>query len=101
MARIVVHRKKKYNVVGKLVYQSQGPYIILDRSSLITYNCRKYDKPTSAIKKFKTEDLYLLLSSIYPPGLVDIPDLQYLNSDFDSLHHPLAKDFNIEAYNTR
>ena len=65
MARIVANSKKKYKIVGKLVYQSREPYIILYRSSLGTYNCRNYGKPTSTIKKFKTKDLYLLPLSLF------------------------------------
>ena len=100
MACIIVHSKKKDNVVGKLLYQIRGPYIILDRLSLGTYNCRKYGKPTSAIKNIRTEDLYLLPPSIFPTESVDTSNLRYLISDSDPLHHHFAKDFNIGAYNT-
>ena len=100
MDRIIVHSKKKKNVVEKCVYQVRGLYIILDHSSLGTYNCRKYGKPTSAIKKFRIEDLSLLPPYIFSPESVDTSNLQYLNSDFSQLYYPIATDFNNEAYYT-
>ena len=100
MARIVVNSNKSDGVVKKLVYQTRGPYTIIERVSLGTYDCRKYGKPDGTIKKFRTEDLYLLPPAIFPCESTDSTDLRYLNSDFAPLHHPFTKDFNIEAYNT-
>ena len=51
MAHIIVYRNKKKSIVGKLVYQTRGPYIILETTSLGVYNCRKYGKPNGATKK--------------------------------------------------
>ena len=99
MAQIVVHSKKKSVVVGKLIFQTRGPYIILEQSSFGAYNCRKYGKPKGAIKKFRTEDLYMLPPAVYPSEPCDTPDLQYFNTDSSPLRHSFAKDFNIEAYN--
>ena len=83
------------------MFQTRGPYNILEQSSFGAYNCRKYGKPEGEIKKFLTEDLYMLPLAVYPSESCDTPDLRYLNADFAPLHHPFAKDFNIEAYNTR
>ena len=101
MAGIVVNSNKGDGVVKKLVYQTRGPYTIIERVSLGTYDCRKYGKPDGTIKKFRTEDLYLLPPDIFPCESTDSTDLRYLSNDFAPLHHPFTKDFNIEAYNTR
>ena len=83
------------------MYQTQGPYVIISKASLGTYNCRKYGNPDGSIKQFRTEDLYLLPPAIYPSEPIDTAGLRYLNSDFALLHHPFSKTFDIEAYNTR
>ena len=101
MVRTVVHSNKSKGVVGKLVYQTRGPYVVVDKSSEITYNCKKYGKPGAIVKKFRTEDLYLLPPQILPCDSADTADLWYLHSDFAPLSHPFSKKFDIEAYNTR
>ena len=101
MARIIVNSNRSDGIVKKLVYQTRGPYTVIERVSLGTYDCRKYGKPDGTIKKFRTEDLYLPPPDIFPCESTDSTDLCYLNNDFAPLHHPFTKDFNIEAYNTR
>ena len=101
MIRSEVHSNKDKGIVKKLVYQSRGHYTVVTASSKGTYNCRKYGKPQGTIKKFRTEDMYLLPPLIYPGESLDTADLRYLNSDFAPLHHPFSKSFDIEAYNTR
>ena len=101
MARIVVQSKKKSGIVGKLLFNTRGPYIVLDKSSFGAHNYRKYGKPTGLIKKFRTEYLYLLPPAVYPSKTCNTSDLRYLNDNFAPLYHPFAKDFNIEAYITR
>ena len=101
MARIVVNSNKSDGVIKKLVYQTWGQYTIIDRVSLGTYDCMKYGKLNGTIKEFRTKDLSLLPPAIFSCEFIDSPDLRYLNIDFAPLHHPLAKDFNIKAFNTR
>ena len=76
MARFEVQSKKDKKIVAKLVYQTREPYVIVSKASLGTYNCRKYGKPEGAIKKFRTEDLYLLPPTVYPCEPVDTVLLQ-------------------------
>lgn len=101
MVRSEVQSKKGKKIVVRLVYQTRGPYVIISKASLGTYNCRKYGNPESTVKKFRAEDLHLLPPAVYPCEQANTADLWYLNSDFAPLHHLFTKTFDIEAYNTR
>ena len=66
IVRTFVHSNKDKGVVAKLVHQTRGPYIIVDKSSEATYHCMKYGKLNGVLEKFRTEDLYLLPPVILP-----------------------------------
>jgi len=51
--------------VGKLSYQARGPFKFISDLGQQSFEVQKLDKPDSAIRKYKSADLYLL-----PPSLI-------------------------------
>ena len=100
MARVAVQSNKSAGRVAKLVYQSRGPFIVVEPTGFSSYQVRRYGKPESALRKFMTEDLYMLPPAIMPCANSDTSDMRYINSDYAPIKHPFDDNFNIEAYNT-
>ena len=99
MERIVVNSKSDEERVQKLVYQSRGPYVVINDTSNGAYEVRRFGKPNGALHKFLTDDLYLLPKQLLPCEHLDTPDMRYLNSDFAPVNHPFG-NFDLESYNT-
>ena len=100
MGRVAVQSKASRGVVGKLVYQSRGPFIVIEDAGRSTYKVRKYGKPNSPLSKFMAEDLYLLPPQILPGEYIDTTDMRYMNFEFAPQNHPFTKTFDVEGYNT-
>ena len=90
--------KKSAQRAGKLVYQSKGLFIIVKdtgHSNLV----RRYDKTNSSLRKYMTQDLYILPPN-FPCKHLDTPNVMYLNSDFAPKNRPFANTLDIASYNT-
>ena len=85
--------------VGKLSYQPQGPFKIISDLGQQSFEVQKLDKPDSAIRKYKSSDLYLLPPSFFPPEPLDMMDQRYLNYEKAPIVSPLQKPLGIEMYN--
>eukprot|EP00978_Attheya_sp_CCMP212_P002095 scaffold4330_cov38-Attheya_sp.AAC.3 len=73
-------------IVGKLTYQSRGPFEIVKDLSFSAYTVRSLGKPDATTCK-------------YPP--LDTSDFRYMNSGFSPLLDTLkANPLNIESYNS-
>mmetsp|Transcript_30102 Transcript_30102/g.28997 ORF Transcript_30102/g.28997 Transcript_30102/m.28997 type:complete len:86 (+) Transcript_30102:3-260(+) len=57
------------------------------------------EKPDSALRKFMTEDVYILSPDILPCEHLDTPDMRYINSDFTPDKYPFDNTADIESYN--
>ena len=99
MGRVAVQSKKSIQRVGKLVYQSKGPFVVVEDTGNDAYLVRRYGKPNGPLMKYMTQDLYLLPPTILPCEHMDTPDMRYLNSDFAPQNQPFG-DLDIESYNT-
>lgn len=62
------------------------------------YEVHPHDKPSGALHKFLTEDLYLLPNQTLLCEHLDTPDMRYLNSDFAPVNCPFG-NFDLESYN--
>lgn len=64
MGRVTEQSKKSTQRVGKLVYQSKGPFIIVKDTGHSSYLMRRCGKPNSSLRKYMTQYLYLLTPTI-------------------------------------
>ena len=64
-----------------------------------SYMVRRYAKPERSLRKFMTEDLYMLPPAIFPCEHLDTPGMRYINSDFAPIKHPFDNTVDIESYN--
>ena len=101
MARIACTSNAKEAVVGKLLFESNGPFKVVSVAELNSYEVRRYGKLDSALQKFSGDNLYLLPCQILPCISFDTLDQRFLNRDFAPLYHPLTDDFEIEGYNVQ
>ena len=63
------------------------------------YLVAHYGKESSATRKYKGCELYLLPPSIFPHNPVDTMDQRYLNFSHAPIVSPLKKSLQIELYN--
>jgi len=75
MAKVDVQSKRSVGWIAKLVYQSKGPFVVVEDTGFSAYMVRRYGKPDSALRKFMTEDLYMLPLAILPCEHFDTPDM--------------------------
>ena len=102
MGRVAVMSKAKEGKVAKLVYQSRGPFIIVEDTGHSSYIVKRYGNSNSLPTfKFLAEDLYLLPRQVLPCDPVDTTDMRYLNTDYAPMKHPFEGSFDIAGYNTR
>ena len=100
MGRVAVQSNKSIQRLGKLVYQSRGPFVVVKDTGHSSYFSRRYGKPDEPLSKYMTQDLYMLPPTILPCEHLDTPDMRYLNIDFAPKNHPFANTLDIESYNT-
>jgi len=99
MGRIAVQSKSTKGIVGKLVFQTRGPFVIIEKTQGSSYTVRAYGIDNGHTQKFQTEDLYLLPKEILPCEHLDLPDMRYMNFDFAPTNHPFGKAFDVTGYN--
>jgi len=99
MGRIAVQSNSAKGVVGKLVFQTRGPFVVIGKTQGSSYIVRQYGVNDGPKQKFQTEDLYLLTKEILPCEHLDLPDMKYMNFDYAPTNHPFGKAFNIAGYN--
>jgi len=99
MGKIAVQSNSIRGIVGKLVFQTRGPFVIVKKTQGSSYIVRPYGTETGTTQKFQTEDLYLLPKEILPCEHLDLPDMRYMNFDFAPTNHPFGKAFDITGYN--
>lgn len=98
-ARVVVQSQAATGAVRKLSYQAKGPFqitAILDGDS---YEVQRYGHPSSATRKYKGCDLFLLPPAIFPNDPLDTTDYKYLNFDHVPLVDPLKSALRIDFHN--
>ena len=98
-AHVQVQSNAAIGQVGKLSYQARGPFKIISDLGQQSFEVQKLDKPDSAIRKYKSADLYLLPPSLFPPEPLDMMDQRYLNYENAPIVSPLRKPLGIEMYN--
>ena len=64
-----------------------------------SYLVARYGKESSATRKYKGCELYLLPPSIFPHNPIDTTDQRYLNFSHAPIVSPLKKSLQIELYN--
>ena len=98
-ARTIVQSKSENGTVEKLSYRSKGPFQVKEVLQGDSYLVQRYGDDSSATRKYKSIDLFLLPPVIYPHDPLDTTDFRYLNFDNAPLVNPLQKNLNIEMYN--
>ena len=98
-AHVAVTSNAAKNVVKKLSYQAKGPFIVVEDLGHDSYSVRRYNKPDSATRKYKSHDLFLLPPFLFPHEEVDTMDVRYLNYSHAPVPSPLQRPLNIELYN--
>ena len=98
-AHVQVKSNANQGDVKKLSYQSRGPFQIAKILGNNSYKVKRYNKPDSAVCKYKGRNLYLLPPAIFPRDPLDITDQQYLNYDHAPVISLLKKKMNIKLYN--
>ena len=72
---------------------------MVEDTGFSVYIYLRYGKPDSALRKFMTEDLYILPPVILLCGYLNTPNIRYLNSDVVPIKHPFDNKVDIESYN--
>ena len=99
MAKVAVQSKRSVSRGIKLVYQSKGPFVVVENTGFSLYMVLRYGKPDSALRKFMTGNLYMLPLTILSCEHLSTPDIRYLNSKFAPIKHPFDNTTDIESYN--
>ena len=101
MARVAVQSRKHEGISAKIVFQTRGPFVVVENTGFSTCKVRRFNKPQSVIQTFMNQDLYLLPSQVFPCENFDTPDLRYLSSDFAPVKKPFHKVLDFESYNVK
>ena len=97
-AHVQVQSNSEKGDVKKLSYQARGPFRIIKVLDANSYIVQRYNDPSSASRKYKGTELYLLPPSLFPHEPLDTMDERYLNSSFAPVVSPLKKPFQISLY---
>ena len=98
-ARVTVQSKADLGTVAKLAYKAKGPFQITAVLGADSYEVQKYGDPTSAKRKYKGIDLFLLPPVIFPSEPLETTDYKYLNYDYIPLIDPLQKFLSVDMHN--
>ena len=88
-------------MVSKLSYRVKGPFIITKDLGHNSFEVQRYDKPTSAKRKYKSPELYLLPPALFSSHPLDTIVQRYLNSTHAPIINPLMNSLQIELYNDK
>ena len=86
-------------MVSKLSYQIKGPFVITKALDHDSFEVKRYNKPDSATRKYKSTELYLLPPQLFPNEELDTMDQRYLNYSHAPIPSSLKKPLAIELYN--
>ena len=78
-AHFQVQSNASAGYVKKVSYQDCGPFRITEVLDANIYLVQPYNNPSSAIRKYKGSEPYLLPPSIFPYEPLDTTDKKYLN----------------------
>ena len=95
-AHVQVQSQPESVTVGKLSYRARGPFIITQDLGDNSFEVRRYDEPSSAVRKYKNTEIYLLPPVFFPSEALDTIDQRYLNSTNAPIVSPLLKPMQIE-----
>ena len=98
-AHVQVQSKSETGVVKKLSYQARGPFQIVEDRGNNSFAVQRYKEPSSAIRKYKATELYLLPPALFPSDPLDTMDERYLNYEHAPVVSPLQKPLGIELLN--
>ena len=98
-AHVQVQSNNEKGEVAKLSYRARGPFQITKDLGHNAFEVQRYNDPTSATRKYKATELYLLPPKLFPHEPLDTMDERYLNYEHAALVSPLKKALNIELYN--
>ena len=79
-AHVQVQSQAESGTVGKLSYCARGPFVIIQDLGNTSFEVRRYYEPSSAVRKYKNTELYLLPPALFPSEGQDTIDQRYLNS---------------------
>ena len=82
-------------------YKAKGLFIITSDLGHNSFEVQRYDKPSSAKRKYKNTELYLLPPALFPSKPLDTIDQRYLDSRNAPIVNPLKKTLRIELYNNK
>ena len=94
-----VQSNSSAGAVKKKSYQARGPFQIKEILGGKSYLIQPYNHESSATRKCKEFNLYLLPPSLFPNNLVDTMDQRYLNYSFVPIVSPMKNLLQIELYN--
>ena len=97
--RVQVQLTADQGELKKNSYQARVPFQVAKILGDNSYEDKRYNKPDSAVRKYKGSKLCLLPLAIFPHYPLDTTDQLYLNYDHDPIASPLKKPINIELYN--
>ena len=100
-AHVQVKSDSNKGIVGKLSYKAKGPFIITADLGFDSYEVQRYDDKTSATRKYKSTELYLLPPALFPSSPLDTIDQRYLDSRYAPIVNPLKAPLRIELYNDK
>ena len=98
-AHVQVNSNSKTGVVKKLSYQARGPFRVTRIFGANSYEVQRYNSSSSAPRKYKGTELYLLPPNLFPCEPMDTMDERYLNSEHAPMVSPLLQPLKIELYN--
>ncbi len=98
-ARVVVQSQAQHGTVQKLSYQAKGPFQITALLDGDSFEVQRYGDDSSARRKYKGSDLFLLPPAIFPNDPLDTTDNRYLNFDHIPLVDPLNSALRIDLHN--
>ena len=90
-ARITLQSNAEIGTVDMLSYREKGPFQIVKVLDADSYEVQNYGDPSSAKRKYKGTDLFILPPAIFPSEPLETTDYKYLNFEHVPLVNPLKK----------
>ena len=100
-AYVQVQFRTDTGLVGKLSYRAKGSYIITKDLGNNPFKVQRYSDESSATRKYKNTELYLLPPALFPSVILDTMDQRYLDCNNSPIVSPLLKLMQIELYNEK